>query len=132
MPRKTDDTPINPAYFQRQVAKDVSEAELQEWVIEAMRARGYLVFHPRVSRNSEPGFPDLVAAKRGCVTLFIECKKEKGKLTPGRMAPRSNRWLPGQDEWAEVLDNRADVRYLLIRPWDWLSGEIGKELRGEA
>ena len=131
MPRRKD-TAVNPDYFKNQVAKDVSERELQEWVVDRLHMAGFdLVYHTKLALGSDAGFPDLVAAKRGAPVLFIECKSEKGQLTPGRLDKRNNLWLNGQDEWAAVLGDRADVRYCLVRPSTWLDGTFEAWLTGE-
>ena len=103
----------------------VSEADLQQTIIEAARANGYLVYHSHSSRRSEPGFPDLCIAGGAdmgkAMVWFVECKTEKGRLTKGRFTP--TRRLPGQEDWAIALDRIAlipnsRVAYRLVRPSD--------------
>ena len=84
----------------------VTEAELTQTIIGMARAYGWLVFHDRDSRRSEPGFPDLVAVSQAPMrprVLFLEIKTAKGRLTKGRESPRTGRWLPGQEDWIGAL-----------------------------
>ena len=77
---------------------------------------GWLVFHDTDSRRSEPGFPDLLLARRG-VVLLVELKTEKGKVSiEQRIAnrgKRSERLLPSQQDWIEASSA------LVWRPSDW-------------
>ena len=86
-----------------------SETDFQNLVIELAQLRGWLVFHARPSQTGgrwstamqgQPGFPDLVLARRGEV-LHVELKSEKGRLTE---------W---QKMWLEALDGEC------WRPSDW-------------
>ena len=103
----------------------ISEADLQQTIIEAARAHGYLVYHASNSRRSEPGFPDLVIAGGAdlckAMVWFVECKAGRGRLTSGRVSPRTGRRLPGQKDWAMVLAAlsllaNSRVAYYLVRP----------------
>lgn len=80
-------------------AQAISERELQEWVIELAKLRGWKVAHFRPAKTAkgwrtpmqgDPGFPDLVLARAGRV-VFAELKSEKGRLSPG------------QQGWTEAL-----------------------------
>jgi hypothetical protein len=105
----------------------MSEAELQEAVIEAARLFGWKVAHFRPARTERgwrtpvaadgAGFPDLVLARAGCPLLCVELKSAVGRVSAD------------QTEWLRVLDQAegADVR--LWRPGNWVSGEIEKALR---
>lgn len=84
----------------------ISETELQNTIIDMARVMGYLVYHSHLSRRSEPGFPDLVVLSQPPMhsrLIFIECKAEKGRLTKGRISPRTGRYLPGQEDWIHAL-----------------------------
>lgn len=84
----------------------ITEAEFQQTVIDLARTLGWLVFHAKDSRRSETGFLDLLLVSQEPMPprlLFMELKKEGGKLTKGRCAPRSGRQLPGQEDWVKAL-----------------------------
>lgn len=76
-------------------AEDVerkSEREFQREVIKRAGLFGWLVYHTRNSRGSNPGFPDLVLVHRGKrKVIFAELKTEKGKLSKE------------QQEWIDAL-----------------------------
>jgi hypothetical protein len=110
------------------IAMAMTERDLMDTVLEYLRASGYLVFHPYDSRRSEPGFPDMVAAGNGRL-LFIECKRHGQGLRQGKMGRR--RWLPGQDEWKEVLCQCPGVEFRVVRPLDWLSGDFQRFIEEE-
>ena len=63
----------------------VSEATFQRQVIELAKTLGWLVYHPLLSKWSEPGWPDL-AMVRPPRLILAELKGEKGKLTLAQMA----------------------------------------------
>ena len=69
---------------QLQAPPAMTEGELEALVEQAFRLGGWLVFHTRDSRRSEPGFPDIVAVKAPWV-VFSELKAsgEKVKAGPG-------------------------------------------------
>jgi hypothetical protein len=103
----------------------MTEAELQEAVIEAAQWAGYLVAHFRPARTADggwvtamtgdAGFPDLVLAhKRSHRVLFRELKSEKGRPTPQQLV-----WLTA-------------TRGRIWRPIDWLDGTIEVELKAGA
>jgi hypothetical protein len=93
----------------------ISEADLQGSVIVAARELGWLVYHTRNSRQSEPGFVDLVMVKSPRI-IFAEIKTEKGRIRKGHWNKAGSRWLPGQDTWAEALQACPGVEYMLVRP----------------
>ena len=86
------------------LTKDVmTEAELQRTVVEAAHLFGWITYHTHDSRRSEPGFPDLVLAHPLRGVKFLECKREKGKLSAGQV------------QWLETLAaGGADA--LVVRP----------------
>lgn len=104
------------------LAKEMSEGELEDNIIEAAHLCGWMVVHHRPARTADgswrtaikgdPGFPDLVLARDGQV-LLRELKREKEK-------PR-----PNQVTWLEALGDHGGI----WRPSDWLSGRIQHELR---
>lgn len=98
----------------------ISEAHLQDAVIQLATLHGWLVMHTRPGRTGagawttpiqgDPGFPDLVFARRGTV-LFVELKSDRGRLTRD------------QEAWAAALQTS-----IVWRPADWIDGTIGKAL----
>jgi hypothetical protein len=103
----------------------VTEAELQQAVIELARLLGYRVAHFRAAQTVKgwrtpveadgKGFPDLVCVKPGRL-LFIELKSERGRLSVDQQA-----WL------GALIGARAHV--VVLTPHDWLSGAIEAVLR---
>lgn len=93
----------------------MSEARLQQMVIDLARWAGYLHYHTVDSRKSRPGFPDLVFVHATTGRLiFAELKSEIGRLTDSQQA------------WLSHLGKRNEVH--LWRPGDWESGEIRRVL----
>lgn len=97
----------------------MKEADFQRTVIEAARVLGWLVVHFRPAKtekgwrtaiSGDPGFVDLVFAKRGRV-IHAELKSEGGRLSPD------------QATWGLALGST----YRCWRPSDW--PEIEKELK---
>jgi len=58
-----------------------TEAEIQKGLIDYLGYQGFEVFHTRYSIGSDPGFPDVVAAREGQI-VAIEVKGAKGRLRP--------------------------------------------------
>lgn len=104
------------------LARDMSEDELEDAVIEAAQLLGWVAVHHRPARTADghwrtaikgqKGFPDLCLARDG-VVLLRELKREKGKPTPDQVT------------WLEALGDHGGI----WRPSDWLSGRIQHELR---
>lgn len=96
----------------------LSEAEFQEMIVARARVRGWSVHHDRGDYRKaiagDPGFPDLVLAKKGRV-LFIEVKSARGGATDAQ-----KHWLtqlnPGWD-FPDKLDSELHVA--IWRPADW-------------
>lgn len=88
----------------------ISEKDYQQQIIKLARLKGYLVYHAFYSHRSEYGFPDLVLVKTGCRLLFLEVKRENGKLTNA------------QREWMHRLQS-AGVLARVVRPSDWKAVE---------
>lgn len=61
----------------------MTEAEWQRQVLDLAELYGWLNYHTYDSRRSVPGFPDLVLL-RSPELLFVELKREKGKLKPAQ------------------------------------------------
>lgn len=91
------------------LARAMTEAELQSAIIAAAKLLGWRVCHFRAAKTErgwrtpiegDAGFPDLVLARRMRV-LFLECKSDKGRLSPDQSA------------WCSALPD-----YWLVRPSD--------------
>ncbi len=101
----------------------MSEAELQQIVIDAAHLFGWRVRHVAPARTNKgwrtperadgKGFPDLTLAHRSiCSVIFAELKTERGVV--------SNE----QKEWLAILPNAT-----VWRPSDWDNGTIERVLR---
>lgn len=55
------------------------ESQIQEKIIAEYEKAGWLVV--KIIQTNKNGWPDLQCHKDG-VTIFIECKSKKGKLSP--------------------------------------------------
>ena len=106
----------------------MSEAELQALIVDAARKLGYWVYHTHDSRNSESGMPDLLVMGYGRA-FFWELKTEA--------AARKMRWLsewttPGRRHFMQLTViaemRRAGLRARIVRPRDWNSGWVEKQL----
>lgn len=98
------------------VARAVTEAELQSWVLELCKVLGLLVFHSGDSRrDSCAGFPDLlIVGSKG--VLYRELKT------------MSNRVSVDQQRWISRLA-RAGQSAAVWRPTDWFDDTVGRELK---
>mgnify|MGYP001567966255 FL=1 len=112
-----------------QLARVMSERQLQDAVVLLLQAKGYLVAHFRpaqtakgwrTSMQGDPGFPDIVAV-RWCIdsprecghVFFIELKSERGRLDVH------------QEQWLDALGGALmEVHHRVWRPSDWLDGTI--------
>lgn len=83
----------------------MSEAELQQLVLDVASAYGVLAYHTHDSRRSQPGFPDLVLVGSTGV-LYVELKSTKGRLSPMQIY------------WLNAL-HEAGQRAQVWRPADW-------------
>jgi VRR-NUC domain len=82
----------------------MTEAELQDAVVDLAKLRGWLLYHTHDSRRSAGGFPDLVLV-RGRV-IFAELKSERGRVEAL------------QRLWLHRLE-AAGAECYLWRPSDW-------------
>lgn len=82
------------------------EKDWQQTILDAARYLGWTVIHHYDSRRSTPGFPDIIAIKPPRM-LAIECKTERGKVTPA------------QQQWLDVLAGVPGVTAMVARPSDW-------------
>ena len=96
----------------------MTEAALQQAVIDLARWCGYLAWHDNDSRRNRPCFPDLVLIHTGNGRLiFVELKSEKGRVRPD------------QDVWLQHLGKRHEV--YVWRPRHWTDGVIRRVLTAE-
>lgn len=61
----------------------LSEKAWQQLVVDYARMNGWWTHHEFDSRRSSEGWPDLVLLRDG-EALFVECKREDGKVTPAQ------------------------------------------------
>lgn len=105
---------------------ELTEAQFQTWVIAVAKWNGWLVHHTRAAVNTrgtwstpiqgDAGFPDLVLAHPTRGVLFVELKRQTGRLSTS------------QTEWIERLHAGAEA--YVWRPAD--SQYITARLRGTA
>ena len=102
--------------YPEQLARAMTEAELQENVRSMAQVCGWLHHHHHDSRRSEPGFPDSTMVRPPRV-IFAELKKQTGKPEPDQI------------RWLETLRLCPAVEVYVWRPSDWLDGTIECILR---
>lgn len=101
----------------------MTEAELQEAIIEAAHLLGWRAAHFRPAQNARgdwrtpvaadgKGFPDLCLGRFPDV-LFFECKNETKPMSVEQI------------DWQSALE----PRFALVRPRDWISGRVERMLR---
>lgn len=89
-------------------APPLSEKLFMRQVIELAKVYRWRVYHPFLSKWSEPGFPDLTLV-RGDRLIFAELKTDKGPLTEKQV------------EWQTLLSaTPAEVYVWRPMDWDWL------------
>lgn len=81
----------------------MTEAALQQLLIDAAELNGWLVFHDNDSRRNAAGFPDLVLVKPPRV-LFLELKSEVGRVRPE------------QHVWMAALMRSDTIASAIVRP----------------
>jgi hypothetical protein len=71
-------------------ASDAVEAEsdLHEYIMERVRARGWLAFHGSMAHRTRrtKGEPDFVILSEDGGAFFVECKSKRGKVTTEQQA----------------------------------------------
>lgn len=107
-------------------------AEAAQYRVETPPLDG-LIFHPRYSLGSEPGWPDLTLIRRRDRRLvFAELKAEKGVLSPrqGEVLEllRQLSWPPAARA-VHGGDYEPAVQVFVWRPSDLASGAIAEVLR---
>lgn len=68
-----------------ELTRSMTEAQLQDTIVEALDLFGWLSFHDNDSRRNRAGFPDICAVHpRTGWLLFYELKSHRGKLRPAQ------------------------------------------------
>jgi hypothetical protein len=115
---RPDFRPVSQLEHRARLAREDTEADFQQRIIQIAQASGWLVYHTHDSRRSQPGFPDLVLVHAGRrLTLFRELKKETGVLSPK------------QREWIHEL-TEAGQDVAVWRPRQWFDQTIPDLLTG--
>lgn len=89
---------------------DLTEEQFQSEVIRLAKRNGWRCFHPRDSRKSEAGWPDLAMVHRVFGFVTAELKVGRNQLSAAQAA------------WVEDLEC-AGVRVFVWRPTDWATIE---------
>lgn len=103
--------------LQEAMNEQISEAELQDWVLAYADVCGWRPYHTHDSRRSHKGLPDLILVRRGRL-IFAELKREKGRTSPEQRA-----WLADLHEVAAAVraastDDTSAVEVYGWRPSD--------------
>jgi hypothetical protein len=91
----------------RAVPEPINEAAFQRMIMDLARYNGWRVYHTHDSRRSEPGFPDLVIARRNSPLWLVELKSPRGRMTPAQWS------------WIDTLRTATGVRSEVWRPDDF-------------
>ena len=83
-----------------------SEKAFQRQIIDLARWLHWAHYHTWRSDRSPSGFPDLVLVRPPRI-LFVEVKREEGKVTPAQL------------HWLQVLGACRGVEVATWRPSDW-------------
>ena len=103
-------TAVAPADSATWLLAQVSEADLQAFVVRTARLLGYRVFHPRFSIGSDSGWPDLtLVSPEQQRVVFAELKREGRKPTRTRLV--NGRLRQGQDAWLATLAEAGQEVY---------------------
>jgi hypothetical protein len=115
---------LSQAQYSRDVARSMSEDELQGHILEAGTALRWHSYHTFDARHSAAGFPDLVMVNEfQRRVLFSELKRQ------------TERQSPAQRVWERLLravGPTVHIEYYLWRPSDWLDGTITRLLQSRA
>lgn len=101
--------------------------EAAQYGVEAPPLDG-LIYHPRYSLGSEPGWPDLcLVRRRDRRLLFAELKSERGVLSPRQAEVLE---LLGAITWWPLRSDGAEptIAVFVWRPSDLASGRIAEVL----
>jgi VRR-NUC domain len=104
-------TAVAPADSATWLLAQVSEAELQAFVVRTARLLGWRVFHPKFSIGSDSGWPDLtLVSPEQQRVVFAELKREGRWPTRTRLV--NGRLRQGQAAWLETLMEAGQEVYL--------------------
>lgn len=104
-------------------------AQVAEIGVEAPPLDG-LIYHPRYSLGSEPGWPDLVLVRvRDRRLIFAELKAEKGRLSTRQAEVLELLEAAVATDDHERTETRPLVEVTVWRPSDLASGVITEVLR---
>lgn len=126
MGRRVTPTAFDPINGPNLNVLKMSEADLMENTRQLATLTGWLHYHTRSSRGSDPGFPDWIALRFPRI-LVIEFKSDTGKTDPDQDA-----WLDqwrifagalGQATW-DTAAMAIDIKVDIWRPGDWLTRKI--------
>ena len=116
---------------QERVARSMSEKELQDAIIELAEHLGWKVWHVRDSRTQMvEDMPDLVLRRPAHMeeTTPGVVKVSMGQLEWWELKTELRKVTPGQEiAMQELRDCYQVVR--VVRPSDWLNGNVEKWLR---
>jgi hypothetical protein len=100
-----------------QLARAMSEAELQESVRRLCEGLGLLYYHTHDARRSPEGFPDcVIGSPRGGRIIVRELKRERQNPTPA------------QQKWLNALGSAHGISAGVWRPRDLINRTIAREL----
>jgi hypothetical protein len=101
--------PADPATW---LLAQVTEQELQAFVVRTARLLGWRVFHPKFSLGSDSGYPDLTLIHPELQrAVWMELKREGRWPTRTRLV--NGRWRQGQDSWLLTLLEAGQEAYLI-------------------
>ena len=122
--------------YRQSVANAMTEAELQSYILDACERLGVIwVWHDNDSRKNASGLPDLLILLPGRM-LAWELKTEKAakqmrtweKLSASRRKITRYKIRLAVQLGTILRFRRAGVRARVVRPRDWLSGWVMREL----
>lgn len=92
----------------------MTEDDFQQQVIDLAVLYGWLAYHTRDSRRSQPGFPDLVLVRD--MTLFVELKMPNKKMMPAQVKWRQALLAAGQEHRLWYPDDWPEIQATLTAP----------------
>lgn len=90
--------------------RTITEKQFQQAVLELFSVYHWRTYHNPDSRRSTAGFPDLVCVHPKLGVVFLELKREKGRISPAQI------------EWRDDLNATALTakhRAYILRPSQW-------------
>ena len=98
------------------LVEQVTEKQFQDTVIRMAALLGWRYYHPYDSRRSVPGYPDLTLCHPRHGTVWLELKRERGRVSKA------------QRQWLDTL-TAAGERAYVVRPSQ--VDAVERLLRGE-